>query len=103
MSAESFDEQRMARVIDREEIREGAGGDRPALDFAAGVRYVDDFERRNGEWKIFTGVRLVDWTRTDPVSPKGWRRPDSYTQPPRGADDPVFSNCLRDLDSEAVK
>jgi ketosteroid isomerase-like protein len=31
-------------------------------------RYLDDFERRNGEWKIFTRTVLVDVTRVVPVN-----------------------------------
>ena len=77
--------------------RQAPRGDKPALDFVGGVRYVDDFERRHGEWKILTRVCLVDWTRTDPVSSKGWRRPEDYTQPHRDRTDPVFAHRLRDM------
>ena len=71
--------------------------DRPAKDFVAGVRYVDDFERRAGQWKIATRVCLVDWTRTDPVEAHGWTRPDTYAKPRHDRDDPVFAKSLRDL------
>jgi len=74
--------------------RRAARGDRPALDFVAGIRYVDDFERRDGEWRIAARVCLVDWTRTDDVGSRGWVRPEHYTQPHRGSDDPVFSDRL---------
>ena len=46
-------------------------GDRPARDHLVGFRYVDNFERRNGEWKIARRVCVFEWTRTDPVPP-GW-------------------------------
>ena len=77
--------------------RLAARGDRPARDFVAAVRYVDDFERRDGEWRIATRVCLVEWTRTDPVEAKGWTRPDSYPQPRPDRQDPVFAESLRAL------
>jgi hypothetical protein len=36
-------------------------------DSCFGGRYVDRFERRNGEWKIARRTTLYDWTRVDPV------------------------------------
>lgn len=48
-----------------------AKGDRPARDHVVGFRYVDNFERRNGDWKIARRVCVFEWTRTDPVPP-GW-------------------------------
>ncbi|MFA7440540.1 MAG: nuclear transport factor 2 family protein [Sphingomonadaceae bacterium] len=40
-------------------------------------RYIDRFERRNGEWKIASRVCVLDLTRIDPVTPSfgdvpGW-------------------------------
>ena len=75
--------------------RRAAQGDKPARDFVAGIRYVDDFERRDGEWRIAARVCLVDWTRTDPVAPDGWTRPETFTQPRRDRTDPVFAPNLR--------
>jgi len=66
------------------------------IDFVAGVRYVDDFEQRDGEWRISTRVVVVDWTRTDELSDRGWTRPSHYAQPGR-EDDPVFANDLRSI------
>jgi hypothetical protein len=77
--------------------RVSARGDKPALDFLGAVRYLDDFEKRNGEWKILSRVCVVDWTRTDVVAARGWRRPDDYTQPHRSIEDPVFADVLRDI------
>lgn len=51
--------------------RLGPRKDRPARDHIVGFRYVDDFEKRNGEWRIARRVCVFDWTRTDPV-PAGW-------------------------------
>ena len=75
--------------------RRAARADRPAVDFLAAVRYIDDFERRDGYWKIRTRVCVTDWTRTDPVPDRGWVRPDYYAQPRRDATDPVFAPDLR--------
>lgn len=41
-----------------------AGG---ASDFTIGVRYIDDFERRNGEWLITRHLPVRDWVREDAV------------------------------------
>lgn len=32
-----------------------------------GARYIDRFERRNGEWRIAHRVMVHDWSRLDPV------------------------------------
>ena len=44
-----------------------ARGDEPAKDWVANVRYVDRFERRNGEWRIASRRTLVDADRLVPV------------------------------------
>jgi hypothetical protein len=46
----------------RQLLDDGAG-----RDDAAGIRYVDRFERRAGEWKIAYRVVLMEWRRVDPV------------------------------------
>ena len=67
--------------------------ERQGIDFVAGVRYVDDFEKRDGSWRIATRVVVVDWTRTDELSERGWTRPAHYAKPGR-EDDPVFRRDL---------
>jgi hypothetical protein len=47
----------------RREDAEGNG-----KDDVMGIRYVDRFERRLGEWKIAHRVVATDWRRIDPVS-----------------------------------
>jgi hypothetical protein len=37
-------------------------------DLVTNVRYVDRFERRNGEWRILKRVVVVDTDRVDPVN-----------------------------------
>ncbi len=75
--------------------RRRAVGDRPANDFVVGLRYVDDFERREGGWAIRTRVCTIDWSRTDPIPERGWVRPERYVQPRRDSTDPVFADDLR--------
>lgn len=44
------------------------GADGGAQDMVGGVRYVDRFERRDGEWRIAARVVAYDWHRTDLVT-----------------------------------
>ena len=46
----------------RKELSDGSG-----KDDVFGIRYVDRFERRNGEWKIAHRVVATEWRRVDPV------------------------------------
>jgi hypothetical protein len=50
-----------------------ASGTRPERDFNAWMRYVDDFERRDGEWRIAARVCAFDWSRVDVVDGAGWQ------------------------------
>jgi hypothetical protein len=38
---------------------------RPSLNLLVGVRYVDRFERRGGEWRIAKRVCVTEWSRVD--------------------------------------
>lgn len=58
-SAESYF-QAYHRYVDR-------AGDGPTEMIMAG-RYIDRFERRNGEWRIARRKMALDWTRTQPVA-----------------------------------
>ena len=44
-----------------------AGPDGP-LELIAGGRYLDDLEKRGGEWRIAARVYVLDWSRTGPSS-----------------------------------
>lgn len=68
--------------------------DKPARDFTSAIRYVDDFERREGAWRIATRVCVVEWTRTDPVAPGGWVPSIAYTLGRRDESDVVFADRL---------
>jgi ketosteroid isomerase-like protein len=70
-------------------------GDRPESDQWTGFRYVDDFERRGGEWRIARRVCLFDWTRSDPVGP-GWTFTGEFLRGVPGRDDLVFASRLPD-------
>jgi hypothetical protein len=41
----------------------------PMKDMVMGLRYVDRFERRDGEWRIAARVCVYDWTYTVPYDP----------------------------------
>ncbi|MGD9700931.1 MAG: nuclear transport factor 2 family protein [Acidimicrobiia bacterium] len=45
---------------------------KPERDYTVGLRYVDDFEQRDGEWKIAARTCVFEWSRIDPVAPGGW-------------------------------
>ena len=65
----------------------GRGSDH---DSVAGLRYVDRFERRDGEWRIAKRQIVIDWQRDDPVvGGSGARSPETqYGR--RDRDDPVY-------------
>ena len=59
-------------------------------DMIAGLRYVDVFERRGGDWKILERVIAYSWRRTDPaVGQTGFA--DAYVRGIRGFDDIVYT------------
>jgi hypothetical protein len=39
-----------------------------ATELIAGGRYLDDLEKRGGEWRIVSRVYVLDWSRTGPSS-----------------------------------
>ena len=47
-----------------------AGGSPGPADLTAALRYVDRFERRDGEWRIADRVLAYEWARLDPVGPE---------------------------------
>jgi SnoaL-like domain len=71
-----------------------ATDDRPARDNTVALRYVDDLERRDGEWRILRRVCVYEWTRTDDV-PSGWTLPDNFLRGRADADDTVFLPVLQ--------
>jgi SnoaL-like domain len=73
-----------------------ASSSKPARDFVTGFRYVDDFERRAGEWRIATRVVAAEWSRLDPVGAGGWVPPAEATVGRADQGDVVFAPALRD-------
>lgn len=59
-----------------------------------GLRYVDRFERRGGEWRIAHRVCTWDWARIDAYA--GIPLPTTYRRGARLADDPVATHPRRD-------
>jgi 3-phenylpropionate/cinnamic acid dioxygenase small subunit len=52
--------------------RLGANERKPERDYVVGLRYVDDFERRDGQWRIATRVCVFEWSRVDVVASTAW-------------------------------
>ena len=72
-------------------IRRGEDGS--LSDLVYGLRYVDRFSKRNGEWRIEHRVCTWDWARTD--STAGIPLPDSYFRGHHSTEDPVFRHPRR--------
>jgi SnoaL-like domain len=66
----------------------------PARDVVNGVRFVDDFERRRGEWRIVHRVVAFEWTRVDDVPATEWALPAGATLGRPDGDDVVFARHL---------
>lgn len=66
----------------------GADGG-PDRDFLWGGRYVDRFERRDGEWRILHRTVVHDYTRIDPVR-ETWEGAPAFTQGQHSTDDIVY-------------
>jgi SnoaL-like domain len=77
--------------------RLAAGGSKPERDFVVGLRYVDDFECRGGEWAIAHRVCVFEWTRMDPVGESPYRFGDAHLRGRTDGEDPVFAPSLADL------
>jgi len=72
----------------------GEPPDDPARNFVSGFRYVDDMERRDGEWRISERWAVREWTRSIPaevVRPKEGEGPS----PRRDRSDLVYQGWPR--------
>ena len=67
---------------------------KPARDFVVGLRYVDDFERRNHEWRIAARVCAFEWSRLDPIEPGGWVPGATATLGRHDGSDVVFAPSI---------
>lgn len=55
-------------------------------------RYVDRFERRDGQWRIARRTVVHDWSRQLPAAPESLGLPlDGFAQGRRDGSDPVFT------------
>lgn len=72
-------------------VHHGEGPDGPH-EAIFGGRYVDRFERRDGEWKIADRVVVHDWARVDQV--QAWERAPMFIQGLRSRDDVSYSRGL---------
>jgi len=67
------------------------GGGAPVVNLFAG-RYVDRFERREGEWRIARRTVVHDWSRQLPTTDESLGLPlDGFAQGRRDRSDPVFT------------
>jgi hypothetical protein len=70
----------------------------PWTDFLR-CRYVDGFERRDGEWRIARRVVIYDWVESRPRAAENWcdREGGEYILGQRGHDDPTYVDRERNL------
>ncbi len=55
-----------------------------------GFRFVDDFERRSGEWRVLRRVATTEWSRVDRDEDR-WAWPASFVTGARDRSDPVYA------------
>ena len=68
---------------------------KPLRDFIVGLRYVDDFERRDSGWRIANRVCVFEWSRIDPVSDGPFSFGAAHTMGLHGKEDAVFRERLK--------
>jgi len=71
-----------------------ANARKPARDFWVGLRYVDDFALRGGEWRIANRVCAFEWSRIDLVQDGPFSFGPGDTMGLCSADDAVFAKDL---------
>lgn len=71
-----------------------ANASKPARDFWVGLRYIDDFALRDGEWRIANRVCAFEWSRIDPVQDGPFSFGPGDTMGLPNADDVVFAKDL---------
>ena len=67
----------------------GANAYDTEMDYFVGGRYLDRFERRDGEWKIVQRTGMTDWVRLEAASSQGFDDIAVETIGKRAPDDPV--------------
>ena len=71
-----------------------ARGSKGVRDYNVGLRYVDDFERRNGEWRIAARACTFDWWRIDDIELGKWVPAPGSATGRRDHDDLVFAPSI---------
>lgn len=87
VSADSARSESYVLAYHRLAARPGPG----MLDRLVALRYLDRFERRDGQWRIAERVCVCEWTRTDPVA-DGWDFGPEFVRGVPGPQDPIFSD-----------
>lgn len=62
----------------------------PRWNYTAGLRYVDRFERRDGQWRIADRVTAIEWTRAWDADLERIKKFGEHL-PSRDASDPVYA------------
>ena len=65
------------------------GSDKPEHNLRTGFRYVDDFARRDDQWRIARRVCALEWTlHVDPS--RWWDAPETHRRGTRDSTDPLY-------------
>lgn len=59
-------------------------------DFFSGGRFIDRFERRQGEWRIASRIGLIDYERFEPVTERGIAKLPASARSQRYPDDELY-------------
>jgi len=65
-------------------------GGEPRDNLTTGFRFIDDFEHRDGEWKIARRVATTEWSRVDREEDR-WAWPAAFVTGRRDRSDPVYA------------
>jgi hypothetical protein len=63
----------------------------PTKNLTTGFRYLDRFERRNGDWRIVQRVAVTDWCRSWAPETR-WEIPGHLLVGARGSADPLYES-----------
>ena len=84
-----FDDATHARVETYGMAFHRAASGPPERNLVTGFRFVDRFERRDGEWRIAQRIAVTEWSRIDHED-AWWPIPDGLLQGRRDRTDPVY-------------
>lgn len=85
-----------AYAVAHHHLRAGSTG-KPERDFTVHLRYVDDFERRDGAWRIAARVCVFEWARMDAVAESPYAFAETSHRGRRDGGDVVFAASLSAL------